>query len=391
LSIFCLVQESQKPHTFFLAGLFASLSLLCRYSSIVSLLPPFVILFIYVFVYNWRNQQESTSFLIKRLGLFLFGGLIPMVLLFTFLLSDNLIDDFFLQNQAIADSSGFKILEHPFMAFTYFFTNILLGRSSQGTDLRSLFFSLNFLVNLFALGYLFYKTLIKGEKLTSSRYVIITISLFALFGYLNSLHKYNIFRLMNGSSIGVGVFFYILVRTSKFINKKFRKLIWIPVIAIYIVLGNSLAFASTTSVNFPWQLKRFTGEGVQTTDISLFKGKLLTPDYYNFYHEIFKVLSQFDSSYQIINYTKDPIPLLISNLSSPQLSPIYLSDLDQAYPERAEQIEQLIKSNQAILISSEDLKLSNYRIIFNQPWPTGVPYMGKKMLYISIPKNLKSP
>lgn len=394
LSLILFFDKKELPVTIILSGVCIGVSFLFRYSSIVAILPPFYIYLIWKIINNNRKKVVNDFFL------FNVGFVGVLILFFGFLGYHHAINDFLIQNRVIAVQWGELDRGSNPIYFRLIKSILRANKGDEPSDIRSYFFTIIFLWNLIILIYLLFKSIFNKEKLKQNENIIIAICLVSLFGYLNALHVYNVFRLINGSSIGIGVIAYNLLQISNQSNQKIKILILVPLISTCLILANSLLFVKTTSVPYPWNVNTIVKkQGVAVKDINLFKGKFVSESYYEFYHEIYQKLITLDSNYYLINLTLDPIITVITNHpTNPWLSPFHIPKMMEQYPEQAEIIKEIINSNKAILVTTEDIVIGNdrvdasgYRLIFDKTFPSDIPWLGSKRKFhvkISIPGNI---
>ncbi|MHC5741058.1 MAG: glycosyltransferase family 39 protein [Nostoc sp.] len=378
---------TKKNHkNVFGSGLLLGFSLLCRYTSFQAILPPFVFFFIYEFIFQ-KNTKKTTN---SRLLFFGLGFLFPILLFLLFLFSNSLLDDFWIQNQIMTLQSKHELTISNFLP--NLFKSIFITSLDDVHDSRMIFFTIIFCWNFVTLFY-FLKKLFLNKNLAQNEAIVMEFCLVTLFGYLNAIHSYDLFRLINGSSLGVGVIIYSVIQTSQGLGRKIKIIILLPLISICFILANSLIFSAlpTSAVYTPWRLDILIGKGVISTEISIFKGKLLKPEYYNFYRDIYQHISKFDHSHYIINYTLDPVAMIINNLPKVQMASIYFPLIEQAYPEEAKRIQQIINTKKAVILSDKDIHLPGYKVIFSKTWLSGeVPWLSNDslaMIYISVPEE----
>ncbi|MEH2259723.1 ArnT family glycosyltransferase [Nostoc sp.] len=389
LSIVFFINKKNDLNAF-LSGLFVGLSLLCRYSSIQAILPPFILFFVYQILFQ-RNTEKTT---LSRILFFSLGLIFPLLLFFLFLFSNSILDDFWIQNKIVAESWTFGVTISNFLP-KLLISLITFGKKTR--DSRIIFFTIIFFWNLAALFYFLRKLFLKKD-ITQEEALVMACSLVTLFGYLNALHIYDLFRLINGSSLGIGVILYTVGQTSRRIGRKIKIIILLPFISLCFIWANSLIFfpSATSSIYFPWKLDTLMGKGVSPTDISIFRGKILSQKYYEFYQEIFQIISKFDQSYYIVNYSQDVVAMLINDLPRVQISSVYISsDVEQAYPEEANKIQQIINTKKAVIISDndfsdKDLHIPGYKVVFSKSWVSADVAWAHVMpltIYISVPEE----
>jgi hypothetical protein len=380
LAILFFIQANTYRNYLF-SGFFVGLSILTRYSSIHVVLPPFII-FIF-FRYFITAEKIGSSW--KKLLAFLAGVLIPTLTFASYLAVHHGIDDLLLQNQLTLAAMGRRsIAENSINSI-----HNLIRFSTPNRDSRSFFFSFNFFFNLIALMYMSYHTLVKKKSLNYRENIVSFISLITLFGYLNSLHLYEIFRLINGSSLGIGVIlFYLEIRLTRS-GKKVKIFTLIPLIALCLVWANTLIFHQTSSVYGSWDFSTLSGKGVPQKEISIFRGKILSQVVSDYYSNIYKKLLPIASSYAIVNYTSDTTAVLITNRGRLQKSPAYFPAVQMGFPEEVKNIQQAIQEKKVIIFADKDLNLSGYRVILASHTPVVLQnFWIPPRFYISVPEEV---
>ena len=382
-SILLLLSERISTKKVFISGFFLGLSILCRYSSVPALLPPILILTTYIFFAYKEYRKE----IIKKIVFFSLGLLVPIVLFLGFLAYNGALGDFLIQNKAIFNSfsrtSGFSsYLER----LVYFINKLIRCEAAKfRQSCRFFLFTINFFWSLSTVLYFANITLIKNRRISRREIYIISVCLVTLFGYLNSVHLYNIFRLVNGSSLGFVIIPFTLLKIPNRVKRKIKILILLPIVTIYFILAHT--FPGTGSIE-SLRLDVFSGKVLATQELNIFQGKLLSKPYLNFYNEIYQEISKIESSYYVINYTRDPVLTLIRDFPTIQFSSFYLPKLENLYPRNLQMIEQAINSKNAVIFSTEDLQIPEYQVVFNKRChkPCREHLYGKsKRLYISIP------
>ena len=95
----------------------------------------------------------------------------------------------------------------------------------------------------------------KNVKSEYANDTIIALCLVVIFGFLNSVHVYETFRLINGASLGIGlcvfVFYNVFVKAAKPL-KYFMALLSI---LLFLILSSTLFFTKTSSAYYPWSAR----------------------------------------------------------------------------------------------------------------------------------------
>lgn len=371
------------------AGICLGLACLFRYSSAVAVIPPF---FIYL-CYEVFLSKDDRKLSIQRTSLFSLGLFIPFLWFFAFLISKNTLYDFYIQNRVIAEawSRGVTVWNILPSLFKY----IIFADTWPQRDSRSICFSIIFFFALIVVCHVGTKIFSYKKDLSRTDSAILIVSLAALCGYLNSAHLYQIFRLINGASIGIGVVIYSVDNLSRHFHR-IRPALAVGAVVLCSIWTRTLLFTETSSVYLPWDRHSFTEKAVTPTDLKIFQGKRISEEYYNFYKEVSGTLAQFDHTYYIVNYTWDPLFTVLSNLKKPQLVPFYLGPpyylpfAEYGYRDEPARIEQIITSKKAIILTSEERKIAGYKLVFAKPWSKDTPWFAREegmKLYISVPEG----
>ena len=141
-------------------------------------------------------------------------------------------------------------------------------------------------------------------------------------------------------------------------------------------------FSKTTSSYYPWRNDILFQNGVINKNIPIFKGKLLTKEYNDFYQGVFDAIEPYKKSYYILNYTSDTVALSINDLPRVQIVPVHFPWLDDVSKQST-----IVDRNQAVILSYKALDLPNYKIIFNKKWPAEIPWMESDYLFVYAPKH----
>ncbi|MCX5849044.1 MAG: glycosyltransferase family 39 protein [Deltaproteobacteria bacterium] len=376
LALIFFLRYSERHYNGFLAGLFLCLSVLCRYSSVIAILPPFVILL----CWDFFAVQGAKKSAIEKIWIVCCGFFIPLTLFFAYLLMNSALDDFFFQNRMMIELWG-KI--DNVNTYLNFLAGILQIGDSYASDFRGKLFTLILVICLFILIREGIRKVFDGAvKSAYAHYDIAAVCLVAVFGYLNSVHHYETFRLVNGASLGIGL--VVLVFYNLFINtiKPVKYLIIFSGILVFLFLSNSLFLKTTTSSYYPWKTDVLFRNGVTNKTIGIFKGKLLTKEYNDFYQEVFDAIAPFKNTCHILNYTNDSVAFLMNDLPRVQLASIYYPWFEDVYKQ-----VKIIDRNEAVILSYKRLDFPDYTTIFIKKWPEEIPWLGGGYLFIYAPKR----
>jgi len=376
LALIFFLRYSENCYNGFIAGFLLSMSLLSRYSSVIAILPPFIILLGWEFF----TVQGTKKRIIEKIGIVSSGFFIPLILFFTYLAMNSALDDFFYQNKMLI-----RIIGRGDSIYTYlnFLASVLQINESYASDLRGKLFTLILIVCLFIIiRESIRRVFDKPVKSAYAHYDIVAVCLVTVFGYLNSVHVYETFRLVNGASLGIGIVVFVFYNVFTQTMKPVKYLIVFSVILLCLFLSTSMFFKTTTSSYYPWRKDVLFHNGVINKTIGIFKGKLLTKEYNDFYQEVFDVIAPYKNSCHILNYTSDIVALLINDLPRIQIAPVNFPWLDDISKQA-----KLVDRNEAVILSYKTLDLPDYKIIFKKKWPSEIPWLEGDYLFIYAPQQ----
>lgn len=377
LALIFFLKYSENRLNGLLAGFFISMAVLSRYSSLIAIVPPFLIMLILEFF----TVEERKKRIIEKMAIVTSGFIIPLMIFFIYLALHSALGDFFYQALNIVKlRSG---LDHVTTYLNFFAYIFLLDTSAYAFDFRGKFFSLILIACVFIiLREMIWKVSGKTEKFEYARYDIIAVSLIAIFGFLNSVHIYETVRLVNGASLGLGIVVFVFYHLYLHTIKPVKYLVVISCILLFLFLSNSLFFKQTSSAYYPWNKDVLFQNGVTNKTIGLFKGKRLTKEYNDFYQGIYDAVAPFRNSCYILNYTFDVLAFSINDMPRVQIAPQYFPWLDDMSKEA-----QLIDQKQAVILSYKKLDFPDYKEVFCEKWPEEIPWLGGGYLFIYAPQK----
>jgi Dolichyl-phosphate-mannose-protein mannosyltransferase len=361
LAVVALIQ-SDRLRQYLLAGFWVGLAILARYSAFQAVLPPFILFLVYQAV----SQRQSRKFFLRRSIGFLMGLLIPLVIFLVYLIVNQGWDNFILHNALTLQTMVAKNVASVHSGTGQFLPNLLSGRVfTVDRDSRSIGLSwllgLDLLVFLAIMGRSIYRrrrsALIKPAT-DRREAIVMLVSLVAICGYLNGLNLYQVFRVVNGASIGVGLIFYglELAMASQAVPKF---LPWLGITGLSLLAlnwSNSLIFAPTTSVLAPWQFLSPQVELVDQTPVKILAGKVMSRPFNEHYSQLQQVISGFDPTWSIVNYTVDTISVLVDpNRPRLQKSPAYFPLVQAGLTDEVARIDQAIAAKTAIVLAPLDV------------------------------------
>lgn len=357
------------------AGFFLGMAVLSRYSSVAALVTPFIILLGRDFFIAKKRDER----VIPKVMLVGSGFLIPVSLFLGYLLLNAALDDFFYQNVILVKTIG---RGGDIETYANFLASVLQIVPSYASDFRGKMFTFILFICLLMM----IRTVIRKPKdepgMPDCRsYDILAVCLITVFGFLNSMHVYETFRLVNGVSLGVGLCVLVFYHAFITSGKPLKYILAFGGIAIFVWLSSSLLFKQTTSAYYPWQKDIFCGKGVANSTIPLLKGKILTAEYNDFYQEIYDAVEPYKKNYYIINYTRDLVAFALNDLPRIQISPVNLQGIDDLSHQA-----KLIEAKKAVILSYKPLDFPGYRPIFKKRWPDEIPWLGGGLLFIYAPQ-----
>jgi hypothetical protein len=376
LALIFFLRYSQNRLNGLPAGFFLCMAVLSRYSSVIAIIPPFVILLLY----DYFTVQGAKKRVMGKIGIVSCGFFIPLILFFTYLFIHSALADFFYQNKMLINMMG---RVGGVETYLNFLACIFQIEPSLASDFRGKLFTLILIVCLFII---IREGVIKvsGSSIKSvyARYDILAVGFVTIFGYLNSVHVYETFRLVNGASLGVGL--CVLVLYNLFINagKPLKYSIVFMSILIFLFLSSSLFFKRTTSSYYPWNKDVLLHSGVTNKTIGIFKGKILSKEQNDFYQEAYDAIAPFKNTCFILNYTQDCFVLAMNDLPRIQIAPVNFPWLDDISKQA-----KLVNAHKAVILSYKPLDLPGYDKIFKRNWPDEIPWLGGGCLFIYAPKQ----
>jgi hypothetical protein len=376
LALIFFLRYSENRYNGFLAGFFLSMSLLSRYTAAIAILPPFIILLSWEFF----AAQGTKKRIIEKIGIISLGLFIPLIIFVIYLALNSALDDFFYQNKMLI-----KIIGRGDSIYTYlnFLASILQINDSYASDFRGKLFTFILIVCLFIILREITRKIF-GKPVTSAyaHYDIAAVCLIAVFGYLNSVHVYETFRLVNGASLGIGIVVFVVYNFFTQTIKPVKYLIVFSSVLLCLFLSATMFFKTTTSSYYPWKMDVLFSNGVTNKTIGIFKGKLLTKEYNDFYQEVFDAIAPFKNSCHILNYTSDVVAFAMNDLPRIQIAPVHFPWLDDISKQA-----NLIDRHEAVILSYKALDLPGYVEIFKKDWPDEIPWLGGGCLFIYAPKQ----
>jgi hypothetical protein len=122
--------------------------------------------------------------------------------------------------------------------------------------------------------------------------------------------------------------------------------------------------------------------GVKNETIGIFKGKILSKEYNDFYQEVYDAIAPFKNTCYILNYTSDGVAFLMNDLPR-----IQIASINYPWFEDVSKQAKLIDENKAVILSYQALDFPGYEEIFKKNWPDEIPWLGGDCLFIYAPKR----
>lgn len=376
LALIFFLRYPDHRYNGFVAGFFLCLSLLSRYSAAIAIIPPFVL----ILCWEWLSVKSGRKVILQKMMIMSCGFLLPLLLFLSYLYMNSALDDFFYQNKMLVSIMGRVGGPETYLNFLACIFQI---EPSLASDLRGKLFTFILMICLFIVIREGIRK-ISGHTGKSSYavYDVLAVCIVTIFGYLNAVHVYETFRLVNGASLGVGVCVLVFYNVYLHAGKPFRYVMVSAAGLIFLLLISSLLFKATTSSYYPWKPDVLLRSGVTSETIKLFKGKILTREYHDFYQKVFDAIEPYKDSCHILNYTSDVVALSMNDLPRIQIAPVNFPWLDDVSRQA-----RLIDEHKAVILSYKGLDLPGYQKIFKGQWPEEIPWLGGGYLFIYAPQK----
>ena len=389
ISLLFLTALPQKGYKYLLAGVFSALSFLARQS--IFPLAPIYLYFLLIYI---ASEEDKRKLHIRNIEIFHLGmlGVVGAFLLYIF--RESAFEDWINQSFVIKEFYKGSL---TLRALLNFLRLIILPFTNDGRLLLYSLVFLNSLVIFSRIGFIIGTKQIKelNEQVRDLDNTLFLFSSVTLFGYLQSLHSYDLFRLQSSSSLGFGLLIFSLYRLSK----KFKK--WqiisliIPFVSLFFYLFQTLLFHRTSSVHFPWDLDLLvTHELRQPENIEILRNKIYDEKSRIYYQTLAETISSYDCKLEyLVNLTMNSyIPLLSKSFERVQRSPFYNESLsNMVFKDEKGKISQLFIQGKSILIASEINKIpENYTIILEIKSPVIHFAIADTITYIAVPKAVSS-
>jgi hypothetical protein len=381
ISLLFLTASPQRRNRYLLSGFFLALSFLARQSLFT--IAPIYLYFLLIYI---SSEQDKRKVHLRNIVMFHVGilGVIGAFLLYV--IRESAFGDWI--NQSFVIGKFYRGFLHP-RNILNFLKGIIFPFAGQ--DGRLLLYSLVFFnaLIIFIRTSLLRKIKELQEQVQERDNLLFLFSSVILFGYLQSLHIYEVFRLQSSSSLGFGLLIFSLCKLSNRFEKWERLVLSVPFICLFFYLMQTLVFRPTSSVYNPWnrhlphllvshQLK-------QPENIEMLQNKLYDEKTRIYYQTLAKTMSSYDCKLDyLVNFTMNSyIPLLSKSFKRVQRSPFYNESISNIiFQDEKEKITHLFIQEKALLIAAEIKQIpENYQVILE---------VEKPETYIAVPKVISS-
>jgi hypothetical protein len=269
---------------------------------------------------------------------------------------------------------------------------------SQSQDIRLLLYSPVFYSALIICTTVFLRGRgkLKGlqQRFSEREKILFLFSSVTIFGYLQSLHFYQIFRLQNGSSLGFGLLIFFWYNLSKRFKRWKGVVFSVPLICLFIYLSQTLVFVKTASTFKPWDRNLlFSNQLKEPENIEMLQGKLDDEETRIFYQTLAKTMSNYNCQLEyLVNLSRNSyVPRLSKSFKRVQRSPFYSRELSEViFQDEQKKITQLLMQEKAILIAAQIEQVpENYQVVLKLKIPGKTPTVNK-MTYVAVPKLVAS-
>lgn len=380
VSLLILIRSPERGSRYFIAGLFLAFSFLARQTGLLSALIP---IYLYFLIRYFGSDKVFQGLQKRNIGMFHLGMLSVAVVFVLFLFRNSAIRDWINQTFKIMDWYTYlygRVSEMILrLAYCLITAATFIGRG----DVRAWLYSFAFFNNLVIGVIVFLKFL--RNKVSERELLFFLFGSVALFGYPQSFLIYEVFRLQNSASLGIGLLVFSLYKASNLFKKWKRLAFDIPIICLIVYLTITLLFTKTSSVYNPWNKNLlFSHQLGAPKDIDMLKGKLYDVNTRIYYQNLSQALGNYNGQLRyLVNLTNDCyIPLLSVYYKRVQRAPWYDRGLSQIiFQDEQEEITRLLTEEQAILIAKDLEEIpKNYRVVLNLKPPHSAG-----MTYVAVP------
>jgi hypothetical protein len=368
VALLCVSQSLRQPKTVagkfdrpqalraVIAGMAFCAAVLCRSSSALAIVLPMSLFCLVEYI---TSKADFRPWLWQQIVWMLVGGGTVFLIFAGYCVSAGVWGDFLTQSAIVARhwrSIWLGLLGYRQGSTTLFLLRTLLQKillpfHQITLDLRLSIFSLNFFVMLlFALGYSWQR--LRCQRLSHADRIAFLLSLFSICSYMNAVHNYEIFRLVNGAAIGLGVISYLLLAKFKLAQyRRYRFLLGLASIALMVVLLHNLLPLNKPSWTSFWDTNRILQWQGNRIPAKALSHQLFLPPQEIYYQEIAQVLAQFDDSYIMINETNNSLLSILSDKPKAYLMPAFISEGLQVDLGDRQRAAAALRSGKAIVIT----------------------------------------
>lgn len=395
-----LLSQPSTGRRYFLAGIFFALNVMARHNNLLSTLAP--ILLFFAFVYLCTPPEPRKAYRPKIL--WFHGGMLGIfAIYFVWIVHGGMLADWLLQNVTI---TGFyqDIFTHIYGTrmnlpglLLQLFSNIILANTNgvNPSDIRVVLYSLIFLNALVIFFVVCWQSRRPnfGEKMP----FIFLYASQALFGYMQGVPVYEVFRLHNAAALGIGLLLLSLDKICQHMGRwKLLASLAVSgtVVCLSLYLASTMIFTKTSSVYFPWQKQWLANKQMaQPNHIAILQGKWYDFPTRDHYERLHYILNEYRGRLQyLVNFTADSyLPVISDGFMRVQRAPFFHPILaKKIFRDELQIIAGLIKQELALLILSTAWDVpANYRIVYTLDVPESVAFREMfSTIYIAIPQQI---
>lgn len=384
ISLLFLTASPQRRNRYLLSGFFLALSFLARQSLFI--IAPIYLYFLLIYI---SLEQDKRKIYLKNIVMFHVGMLGVIGAFLIYVIRESAFGDWIKQSFVIG--KFYRDFLHPI--------NILRTLKKiifPFDDVKILLYSLVFFNALIIFTRISLLRKIKElqEQVQERDNLLFLFSSVILFGYLQSLHIYEVFRLQSSSSLGFGLLIFSLCKLSNRFEKLERLVLSVPFICLFFYLTQTLVVYKNFSVYNPWNRHLLVSHELkQPENIEMLQNKLYDEKTRIYYQTFAKTMSSYDCKLDyLVNLTMNSyIPLLSKSFKRVQRSPFYNESMSNIiFQDEQEKITHLFIQEKALLIAAEIKQIpENYQVILEVEKP-GIPWIRDKITYIAVPKVISS-
>ena len=375
--ILFLTAQKPKPLHYLLAGVFLGLSFLAR-QSLIPLLAPLYLYFLFPYVFPLHGMKKAGY---RALGLFHAGLAGVLGIFILYLVLSSAFYDWYAQSFTLLGIYGKEFGGRELLSG--FLRGVFLAHGYPFRDGRQMLYSIIFF-NALLIWLIVAWSLVRNKESERRNMLIFLFASITLFGYLQSFHIYEVFRLQNASSLGIGLLLYSLDYCVAPFKRWKTAAFAVPVSCLVLYLGSHFLFIHTSSVYFPWDKKQLFGHGLrEPRNIPILKGKLYDSSTINYYESLTAEINQYQGRLDyLVNYSNNSfVPLLSPAVKRVQRSPFYSKEFEQVlFNGESESVGRLLRDGRAILTAGKpELVPPDYAVVLTLENPD---------LYLAIPAGI---